>query len=132
MKRVIPEYKYILRLYQDGNGVIIYESKCNSEIKYFRIKEDLRKNKCFCCSKTGKSNSNCTIGIQYCVFVFFGYSHISFSSKILAECRVLGFCVLYCNNDIGCGLHTVRCSGCGASRCHYYNYLLTNSYDRNG
>lgn len=44
MKRVIPEYKYILRLYQDGNGVIIYESKCNSEIKYFRIKEDLRKN----------------------------------------------------------------------------------------
>ena len=43
-KRVIPEYEYTLRLYQDGNGVVIYESKCNSEINYFRIKEALRKN----------------------------------------------------------------------------------------
>ena len=43
-KRVIPEYEYTLRLYQDGNGVVVYESKCNSEINYFRIKEALRKN----------------------------------------------------------------------------------------
>ena len=39
-KRVIPEYEYTLRLYQDGNGVVIYESKCNSEINYFRIKSE--------------------------------------------------------------------------------------------
>ena len=43
MKRVIPEYVYTLRLYQDGNGVIIYESKYDTKIRYFKIREPLRK-----------------------------------------------------------------------------------------
>ena len=42
MKRVIPEYEYTLRLYQDGNGVIVFESKNDTKIRYFKIRESLR------------------------------------------------------------------------------------------
>ena len=43
LKRVLPEYEYTLRLYQDGNGVIIYVSKYETKIRYFKIREPLRK-----------------------------------------------------------------------------------------